>query len=211
VAATYRARGYEAPSARRLRFTPFHALPDTATFVAKHGGRLLMTMSLVPDNTLLGLPLEAVYADEVRSLRRARRRLGEVISLAADQALGLREFRRVFVALIRLLKQYHAAQGGDTWVITVNPRHRSVYSRALGYTPLGPCRAYAAVQDAPAEAYWTDKALMAQNGPRMCQGVFGTALPPAALLTRKMPRDLVLEFGGQSTLGDRRTVQDVLG
>jgi hypothetical protein len=164
----------------------------------------------VPDNTLLGLPLEALYADEVRGLRRAGRRLGEVISLAADPGLGLREFRPVFVALIRLMKQYHVAQGGDTWVITVNPRHRTFYTRALGYAPLGPCRAYAAVQDAPAEAYWTDTALMAQNAPRLCQEVFGAALPPAALLTRRMPRDLVREFDGQSTLGDRRKVQGVL-
>jgi hypothetical protein len=40
----------------------------------------MMTMSLVPDNTLLGLPLEAIFREEVRGLRRQRRRVGEVIS-----------------------------------------------------------------------------------------------------------------------------------
>src|SRR4051794_21355902 len=36
VAQNYRNRGYEPSDARGLRFTAFHALPDTTTFVAKH-------------------------------------------------------------------------------------------------------------------------------------------------------------------------------
>jgi hypothetical protein len=47
-----------------------------------------------------------------------------VISLAED-GLSRRESLRVFMALIRVMFQYHVAQGGDTWVITVNPRHRN--------------------------------------------------------------------------------------
>jgi hypothetical protein len=84
VALNYQAVGYEAPLASKVRFTPYHALPDTVTFIAKHQGRVMMTFSLVPDNTMLGLPLQAIFDEEVNQLRRQRRRLAEVISLAAD-------------------------------------------------------------------------------------------------------------------------------
>ena len=48
--------------------------------------------------------------------------------------------------MIKLMMQYHVSHGGDTWVITVNPRHRDFYTRAMGYTALGPPRRYAAVE-----------------------------------------------------------------
>ena len=38
-------------------------------FVAKRGGTVVGTLSITPDSPL-GLPMESVYADEVRSLRR---------------------------------------------------------------------------------------------------------------------------------------------
>src|SRR4051794_25143846 len=36
LATNYRARGFESPSPKPFRFTPYHALPGTTTFVAKH-------------------------------------------------------------------------------------------------------------------------------------------------------------------------------
>ena len=111
VSSNYQARGYEEPLASKVRFTPFHALPDVVTLVAKLDDRVLATFSLVPDNTLLGLPLESIYGDEIKALRRSRRRVAEVTSFAADKDLGLREFRQVFVALIRLGMHYHLSQG----------------------------------------------------------------------------------------------------
>ena len=101
VAASYRARGYEVDGTRPFRFTPYHALPGTVTFIAKHGDRVVATLSLVPDTALLGLPMESIYADEIGALRRERRRLTEVISLA-EEGLTIREFLRVFPAMIRL-------------------------------------------------------------------------------------------------------------
>src|SRR6516164_7685911 len=74
VAANYKARGYEAPSPKQVRFTPYHALPDTVTFVAKYQGRVVATLSMVLDNSLLGLPIEAVYPDEIAELRLQGRR-----------------------------------------------------------------------------------------------------------------------------------------
>src|SRR3978361_709288 len=44
LATNYRARGYEAPGSTPYRYTPYHALPGTATFVARHDGRVVATL-----------------------------------------------------------------------------------------------------------------------------------------------------------------------
>ena len=148
------------------------------TLVAKLEGRVLATFSMVPDNTLLGLPLESIYGEEIKGLRRSRRRVAEVTSFAADKDLRLREFRQVFVALIRLCMQYHLSQGGDTWVITVNPRHRDFYTKAMGFVPLGPPRTYSSVQNHPAEGYWFDvETCCARSAPKMYGEIFGECAP----------------------------------
>src|SRR5262245_37530679 len=159
VADKYQARGYAAPGAEDFRFTSYHALPETRTFVARHGREVVATLSLVFDNHLLGLPLESIYAAEVRELRRAGRRLVEVTSLA-DTDLGRHEFLPVFVALMRLLTQYALGQGADTLVITINPHHRYFYCKGMGFVPIGARRAYPVVQNHPAEALLLTTALL---------------------------------------------------
>src|SRR5262249_50763176 len=141
VADSYQARGYEVPGAGDYRFTSYHALPDTIVLVAKEKDRVIATMSVVMDNSLLGLPMEAIYAAEIQQLRRAGRRLAEVGNLA-DSRLGTREFIQVFLGLIQLAWQHHVGHGGDTAVITVNPRHRAFFTKGLGLSPFGPCRAH---------------------------------------------------------------------
>ena len=209
VAANYRARGYEVASTKPLRFTPYHALPDTRTLVAKHDGHIVATFSIVLDNTLLGLPMESIYGEEITALRNKGHRLLETTSLA-DTGLSVREFMQVFVALIRLGMQYHTAHGGDAYVITVNPRHKSFYSKVLGFVPLGPCRAYACVQDAPAEAFWVSNDLLKERAPRMHTEIFGEPLPRSALVAPSLPRDLARYFDRQSSLSDGKTVEAVL-
>jgi len=209
VTQSYRSRGYEPADTKGLRFTPFHALPETTTFVAKHAGHVVATLSLVADNTLLGLPMECIFAPEIRDLRLQGRRLGEASSLA-DAGLGVREFLQVFITIIKLTMQYHVGQGGDTWVITVNPRHRNFYSKVLGFAPLGPCRSYPCVQDAPAEAYLLDLPLMKANAPKMYDTMFGEPLGPQVLAAPRMSPSLVREFGGSSTQTSRQQVQDLL-
>jgi hypothetical protein len=209
LAANYQARGYEAPSTKLVRFTPYHALPDTATFVAKHDGHVVATLSVVVDNTLLGLPSESIYGAEIAVLRRQGRHLSEATSLA-DRDLSMREFVQVFITLIRLAMQYGVRQGSETWLITVNPRHRQFYCKAMGFRPLGPCRACPLVQDHPAEAYMLDDALMRSNAPRMHAQIFGERLPAAVLNPAPMPKDLIRAFASQSTQTDRHSIDQIL-
>jgi hypothetical protein len=211
VALNYQAAGYEA-SDSKVRFTPYHALPDTVTFIAQHEGRVVMTFSLVPDNTLLGLPLESIYGEEVKQLRRERHRLAEVISLAADSQVTQREFRSVFVMLNKIMMQYHVSHGGDTFVIVVNPRHSDFYSKAMGYTRLteGPPRAYANVQDAPAEAYRNSMEIMKARSPKMYDQIFGEWLPGEALVAPKMLRHMVRYLGSQTSSSSGQKIREVI-
>ena len=209
VAANYQASGYEPPGAKPIRFTPYHALPDTTTYVAKHEGRVLATFSLVPDNHLLGLPMESIYPEEIAALRQGGARLAEVTSFAATD-MSLREFSCVFNALIRLMKQHHVRHGGDTWVITVNPKHRTFYTKVLGYVPLGPCRPHPKVQGAPAEAYVLDVEGMRARAPEKYQEMFGEPLPDAALPVPRLPANWVRHFATQSSQIDDETPEMIL-
>src|SRR5262249_15939786 len=136
-----------------------------------------------------------------QELRRAGRRLVEVTSLA-DQGLNLREFIPIFIALMRLMSQYVLSQNADTWVITINPRHRVFYRRVMGFVPFGPQRAYPSVQNHPAEAYMLDLKLARANAPQMHQNLVGQPLPTEALLAQPMPTEMVRDFTNGSSHAD---------
>lgn len=208
VADAYQTRGYEETGAD-LRFTSYHALADTVVLVAKAGTEVVATFSLVPDNTLLGLPLEGLYRAEIQELRRQNRRVFETGSLA-DRNLGTREFMQVFLALMQLGWQLMRGQGADTTVITVNPRHSNFYSRLHGFLPLGPRRAYDKVQGHPAEAFYVDPHMMAARVPEMHQRMFGQELPAAALVAATMPEHLIYYFAARSSQTRLASVEQVL-
>ena len=208
VATAYKSRGYEVASSKLLRFTPFHALPDTHTLVAKRDGHVVATLGIVLDNQMLGLPMESIYNEEIANLRQEGRRIVETTCLA-DTGLGIREFMTIFVALIRLHFQYHTSQGGDTFAITVNPRHKSFYQKILGFVPLGPLRSYGCVQDAPAEALWLDNAGLKLRAPRMYEEIYGEDLPSQALVPTRLPRELIRTFDGLSTTNNPETIESV--
>lgn len=209
AASSYQARGYETPGANRLRFTPYHALPDTITLVAKHENQVVATFSIVQDNTLIGLPMEDIYGDEIAKLRRQGRRLFEATTLA-DNGLNAREFLQVFLTLIKLSMQYHTRSGGNAYAIAVNPRHRKFYTKIIGFIPLGPLRSYAAVQDAPAEAFLLDNQLQRENSPDTFKFMFGEPLPREALFAPPMPRNLIRYFSQQSVHCDPDEIERIL-
>ncbi len=209
LAANYRARGYEPAGDKPFRFCPHHALPGTVTLVAEHDGKIVATLSLVPDTDLLGLPMESIYGEEVVGLRREGRRMAEAICLA-DTGLSIREFVQVFKSLIKLAMQYHTSRGGDTWVIVVNPRHAGFYQKVLGFEAMGPQRSYPSVQNAPAVAYLLDSDLMKANAPAMFEEVFGEDLPEAVLSAHEWSVDRVRYFGGLSSQVDEETLDGLL-
>jgi hypothetical protein len=209
VAANYQERGYESPNSPPLRFTAYHALPKTVTLVAQAEYQIVATLSLVFDNCLLGLPMESIYPDEIKLLRRQGASLVEVTSLA-DSNLGFREFMQVFLTLMRLLTQYGLSQGADTFVISINPRHRTFYRKVLGFTPFGPWRAYPSVQNHPAEAFKLDKPTLRAHSAAMYEDFVLRELPRGALVARALPSGLLHQFAWYASAADRRRIHDVV-
>lgn len=209
VAQRYSEKGYVSSGEDDLHFTLFHALPDTVTFVAKEGEQVLTTMSLVPDNHVLGLPMESIYAEEIDALRLQGKRLNEVTCLA-DSDLPLRQFVPVFMTMSRLLLQYNASQGSNELVIEVNPRHVKFYQKVWGFVPIGPQRSCPLVQGAPAEAFFMDIHLMRDNAPKTYEFAYGTPVPTEALASRAMPAHLVRRFAYRSCRTDRAAAENIL-
>jgi hypothetical protein len=209
VAANYKQRGYEPPDSPPVRFTPFHALPQTVTLIAQTEDRVVATLSLVFDNDLLGLPMQSIYAEELDQLRRQGRSLVEVTSLA-DTSVTPREFMPIFVTLMRILTQYGLAQGADTFVISINPRHRAFYRKVMGFEAFGPRRAYPNVQNHPAEAFLLEKPMLKAHSLEMYEQIVERALPTGTLWARPMPLGLVHYFSNFANQADRRLIQDVL-
>jgi hypothetical protein len=209
VADSYQARGYEGSDNADYRFTSYHALPDTVVMVAKDADRVVATLSLFPDNTLLGMPAESVYQAEIRQLRQAGYRLFEGGCLA-DRDVSVREGLQTVRALIRLAWRCQLAQGATMNVITVNPRHRDYYTKFYGYIPLGPRRPCAAVRGHPAEAFYLSPPLMKARAPKRYQEIFEAPLPRSALVVPRIPAAVVRHLGSNSSQTNRPFVEEIL-
>jgi hypothetical protein len=120
-----------------------------AVFVARAGGAVAATLSLVRDSTR-GLPADALYGAELAALRASGRRLAEVSALAVE-----RHRRGAALALVRPLIQLlgvyaRDVEGADELCIAVHPRHASFYEGRFGFIRFGAEKPYGAVNNAPA-------------------------------------------------------------
>ena len=166
----YVARGYMRPEPSSWRLSVHHALPATKVFVARHGRRVIGTLTLIPDSPL-GLPMDALYDHELTTLRNQSRYVAEVSSLAITddfRPLGL----PVLTSLMRLVGLYAMEVAGcDDICIAVNPRHVGFYRRIFPHAAaIGGRRAYSKVNGAPAVAVRIDLQLLARLFPAVQDG-----------------------------------------
>lgn len=146
----YSARGYCKPKNAQIHYTYFCALPESRTFllVEKNKGRISGTVSLIPD-TPCGLPMESLFDRELRRVRKEGRRLAEVtlLTVSAEYSAvktGLPKSIDRFLTILaffRMLFQYARRTGITDLVITVSPKHESIY-RYLTFDSLGEIRPY---------------------------------------------------------------------
>src|SRR5262249_42662020 len=73
----YVSRGYMLPDPSGLRVGLHHTLPTTKVFVATLGPRVVGTMTLIEDS-VLGLPMDELYRDDLAHFRDQGRRVNEV-------------------------------------------------------------------------------------------------------------------------------------
>lgn len=148
----YLSAGYTRESRHRLLFTAHHLLPQTTVFLAKSGETVLSTATLVHDSKPFGLPMDALYADELKALRRQSRKILEVCSLASCR----RKFsRRGIQNFTRLIFLYCVFLDIDDVCIMVHPRHVHLYKNRCEFKMFGEEKHYPRV-NAPAVALRAD-------------------------------------------------------
>ena len=151
----YVAQGYMDAHPSGWRLSLHNALSATRVFVARCGARVVGTMTLIADSRL-GLPMDEIYTDELRSLRGERASLAEVSALAMDpeyQSSGV----PILLRLVRMLVIY-AAQTVSDLCIAVNPHHAAFYRKAFHFQDIGGLKRYGKVNGAPAIALRLDLA-----------------------------------------------------
>ena len=190
----YVAHGYMDAHPSGWRLSLHNALSATRVFVARCGGRVVGTMTLIADSRL-GLPMDEIYTDELRSLRGGRASLAEVSALAMDpeyQSSGL----PILLRLIRMLVIY-AAQRVSDLCIAVNPHHAAFYRKAFHFQDIGGLKQYGKVNGAPAIALRLDlglaRSLMRElrDGRRMISKVYEFLFHPANVeaVTTRLVKD----------------------
>ena len=162
VQSQYMRRGYAKPGGA-VRFVSHCCIPTTHTLVASVAGTVIGTASVIVDGPL-GLPLETTYPDEVQELRAAGERLAEISCLATRRRGDARALLSLYRGIYALA---HYRCQLDRLCITVHPRQRAFYLRALLFELIGPERGYAACNHAPAVALGLDL--------RMAEGRFRRA------------------------------------
>lgn len=147
---SYLRAGLVTPSDYEMRVTPYHLLPTTEVVVTKCRETVVSTISLFADGEL-GLPMEAMYPQEVDRLRNRGLRIAEVGSLA-DRRKDRARFLDTFFQMTRVLAQTARIRGIDALVAAVHPRHAKFYSKLLGFQEIGDLVACPYVQNRPAVA-----------------------------------------------------------
>jgi hypothetical protein len=138
--------GHMTPQPSGLRVGIFNALPSTRVFVAKDGGRVVGTVTLVLDSPI-GLPSDQVYGEELAGLRARGRRLGEATGLSvAPECRG--SGAGIAARLYRMLALYAARIARlQELVISVSPRHVRFYGSWFPIRQFGPLRPYPRVNN----------------------------------------------------------------
>lgn len=185
----YLRRGYVKPSADGRHINAYLAMPSTAVFVARAGGAVVATVSLITDSALR-LPCDALWGADLAAFRATGRRLAEVSALAVSEA-----WRGPGLAMMRSLVRVIGVYGRDiarldVLCIAVHPRHAPFYEGLLRFRRFGALTACDAVNGAPAVGLRLDlRALDRPLGDSFAADVF--AAGARACVRASLERDLV--------------------
>jgi hypothetical protein len=204
---SYVRAGLVSENDQKLRLTPYHLLPTTEVFVAKCGGDVISTLTMVADSEM-GLPLESMYGGEVAELRRTGLVLAEMGCLA-DRRESPARFMKVFSQLARLVVQVAEVRGINALVAATHPRHARFYIRSLGFRKFGELQSCPYAEGNPAVALVQEFAAL--RGTRLEERLFGNPFSPERLIrthwepaTRQYLQSLVHPHDRATAAGARR-------
>jgi hypothetical protein len=126
----YAWRGYGASGGEPAEATPEKDEAPRVMLLAENSGKLMGTLTVRPDSPR-GLLAELTYAVEVRRLRAAGHRLGEVVKLAVEEGAYWKDALDALVQSTYLVAR--VVHGLSDVIIEVNPRHARFYQRVFGF------------------------------------------------------------------------------
>lgn len=166
----YLKRGYLKESNSSLKISLFNALPQTTTFVSLFENEVFATATVIPDSPL-GLPMDAIYHQEMGVLRKHNKKICEISMLASDTELFpsgismlLNSKKMLFIFnLFKLIFDYvYRVLRLDCICITIHPKHSLTYEFLL-FKDLGGLKSYSSVNDAPAIAKYIEITTLEQE------------------------------------------------
>lgn len=174
----YQKSGLTSENQMGMRIIRHHLLDTTDVMVACRQREVEFSVTLVRDGSL-GLPCEALFADEVRSLRESGLRLAEVSCVAsaygdADRKEGF----DTYVKMIALTIQTARRRGIDRLLLAVHPRHAKFYQRMFGCDACSDTRSYDVVEGNPAILCSHDFAHLDIAGYRLSNQIYGCRFEP---------------------------------
>lgn len=147
--------GYMDASGTGMRFGVHNFLPETTTFVGTCEGQTALTITLFQD-TEIGLPMDAIYKEEIDALRASGRKVAEVGALATHPSFrnGNQNIPMYGNKIMYLYARENLQI--DDLVIAINPRHEWIYKHILLFERIGPLKTYGHVKGAAALGYRLD-------------------------------------------------------
>lgn len=206
----------------QLRVTQHHLLHTTQVLVAVSKEEVISTTTLIPDS-LLGLPMEELYGEEVSLRRRRTRGIAEVSCLAdrrkggeanaaadqtgdADGGGGSRGDFSVLLKLMSLTAQAAAYQGVEELLIAVHPRHSAFYRRFFGFELIGDLKAYESVNNNPAVPLSLNLEQLPSKCPKGYKRLFGSRFSDEELTRARWSPELQRRLGNGIELPEYREV-----
>ncbi len=152
----YVQEGYTNSHRSRMRLSKYNFHPETTVFIGKKGNKVIITCTLFPDSTFLGLPMDSLYKEEIDVLRNQNKKIAEIGALATHP-----DYRTNNLTLPLLLNKITMAYAihnlkMDHMVINVNPKHSFFYTSILLFKQIGNLKFCDHVNGKPALAYSLD-------------------------------------------------------
>ncbi|MEE9338426.1 MAG: hypothetical protein V3U87_10120 [Methylococcaceae bacterium] len=152
----YVQEGYTNRHRSRMRLSKYNFHPETTVFIGKKGDKVIITCTLFPDSTFLGLPMDSLYQTELDLLRNQNKKIAEIGALATHS--DYRTSNSTLPLLLNKITMTYAIHNlkMDNMVITVNPKHSFFYTSILLFKQIGSLKSCHHVNGEPAIAYSLD-------------------------------------------------------
>lgn len=140
------------PHPSQMHFSVYNFLPSTCVFIFRSYLTVISTLTQIFDTPLFGLPMDALFKNELDTLRAQGRKITELSALATPKEV---RWCNLMVFLSRTMFEYSRVNDVNDICIMVNPKHVNFYRTMFLFEEFGPERFYPGV-GAPAVALRID-------------------------------------------------------